>query len=51
MLPDSTVSDVASRQQNALVPIDVTLFEIYIDETSLGNTVYKKAQGMLYYID
>lgn len=36
---------------NNLGFIPYSVDDIYIDETSLGNTVYKQAQGMLYYIE
>ena len=36
---------------NNLGFVPYSVDDIYIDETSLGETVYKKAQGMLYYID
>lgn len=36
---------------NNLGFIPYSVDDIYIDETSLGNTVYKNAQGMLYYIE
>ena len=36
---------------NNLGFVPYSVDDIYIDETSLGNTVYKKAQGMLYYVD
>ena len=36
---------------NNLGFVPYSVDDIYIDETSLGDTVYKKAQGMLYYVD